>query len=461
MIMTPLRTNSKIESEYRARTRRSAELYEQACQVIPAGLTHDSRTLLPYPIYAARATGPRKWDVDGNEYVDYFGGHGALLLGHSHPAVVEAVTRQVPLGTHWGSSHELEVRWAELVNRLIPCAERVRFTASGTEASHLALRLARAFTGKPKVIRFVGHFHGWHDQVAAGSNSHYDGGVPAGILPALVEQTILLPADDPARVAETLSQRDDVAAVMFESSGASWGQVPMPPGFIAKLREITREHGVLLIFDEVITGFRWSRGGAQARIGITPDMCVLAKIVAGGLPGGAVAGRADIMDQLDATAAKRSAREKIGHQGTFNANPLCAAAAVATLSIVEEEDVCERAERTAEAIRTGMRQILIEEQIPWGVYGEASTFIVFQNPKKLPLDPATFDPLQYGFAELKAARNADLSHRLRIALLANGVDIMGAPGGLVSATHGEPEVAQTLEAFRTAVRWMKAEGDIA
>src|SRR5690606_25250270 len=222
------------------------------------------------------------------------------------------------------------------------------------------------------VAPVVGRLPGGPDRVAGGSTAHYDGGGPSGILPALVEQTILLPSDLPARVAETLSQRDDVAAIIFEPSGASWGQVPMPPGFIASLREITSQHGVLLIFDEVITGFRWSRGGAQARIGVTPDMCVLAKIVAGGLPGGAVAGRADIMDQLDAAAAKRSAREKIGHQGTFNANPLCAAAAVATLSIVEKEDVCERAERTAEAIRSGMRQILIEEQVPWGVYGEAS-----------------------------------------------------------------------------------------
>ena len=133
---------------------------------------------------------------------------------------------------------------------------------------------------------------------------------------------------------------------------------------------------------------------------------------------------------------------------------------MATLSIVEKEDVCERAEHTAEAIRSGMRQILIEEQVPWGVYGDASTFIIFQNPKNLPVDPATFDPLQYGFSELKAARNADRANRLRLALLATGVDIMGAPGGLVSATHGEREVAQTLEAFRTAVRWMKAEGDV-
>src|SRR6266550_5632953 len=135
-----------IEDQYRARTPRSAALYARASRVLPAGLTHDSRALLPYPIYAARAAGARKWDVDGNAYVDYFGGHGALLLGHAHPAVVDAVQRQVRLGTHWGSSHELEVRWAELVQRLIPCAERVRFTASGTEASHLALRLARAFT---------------------------------------------------------------------------------------------------------------------------------------------------------------------------------------------------------------------------------------------------------------------------------------------------------------------------
>ena len=277
--MSPARTNSKIEAEYRSRTRRSAELYARACKVIPAGLTHDSRTLLPYPLYAARAAGPRKWDVDGNEYVDYFGGHGALLLGHRHPTVLEAVQEQAPLGTHWGSAHELEVRWAELVNRLIPCAGRVRFTASGTEASHLALRLARAFTGKPKVIRFTGHFHGWHDGVTAGAMSHFDGGVPTGIPAALVEQTILLPADDIGQTAQTFATRTDIAAVLIEPSGASWGQVPLSPGFLAGLHELTRSHGALLVFDEVITGFRWSRGGAQQRYAITPDLCVLAKIV--------------------------------------------------------------------------------------------------------------------------------------------------------------------------------------
>ena len=320
--MSVTRTNSKIEAEYRARTRRSAELYARARKVIPAGLTHDSRTLLPYPIYAARATGPRKWDVDGNEYVDYFGGHGALLLGHGHPEVLEAIREQAPLGTHWGSSHELEVRWAELVNRLIPCAERVRFTASGTEASHLALRLARAYAGKPKVIRFIGHFHGWHDGVAAGAMSHFEGGVPAGIPAGLVEQSVMLPSDDirhvagSARDARRHCSRHARAVRRVVGAGAAAAEVPAPS--CASLRAIA---AWLLIFDEVITGFRWSRGGAQGRFGITPDMCVLAKIVAGGLPGGAVAGRADIMDQLDAAIAKDAGREKIGHQGTFNANP--------------------------------------------------------------------------------------------------------------------------------------------
>ena len=234
----------------------------------------------------------------------------------------------------------------------------------------------------------------------------------------------------------------------------------MPAGFLKRLREITREHDTLLIFDEVITGFRWSKGGAQKRLGVTPDLTVLAKIVAGGLPGGAVAGRADVLDQLDAQIMKQAAREKIGHQGTFNANPLCAAAAVTTLSIIERGDTCDKAEATAEAIRTGMRKILVEEGIAWGIYGDASAFQIFQNPRKLPIDPMTFDAGKLGFQGLKGVRNPDLAYRLRIALIANGIDIMGSPGGLTSAAHTAEDVASTLEAFRTSVRWMKADGDV-
>ena len=450
-----------IEDLYRARTPGSAKLYAEACRVLPAGLTHDSRTTSPYPIYVARADGPHKWDMDGNQYVDYFGGHGALLFGHCHPPVVEAVRRQAALGTHWGASHELEVRWAQVVQRLVPSAERVRFTASGTEASHLALRLARAYTGRPKIVRFVGHFHGWHDQVAPGAMSHFDGSVPAGIPASLAGESLLLPADDAAPALETLRSRDDIAAVIVEPSGASWGQVPLPPGFLTALREATRRHGVLLIFDEVITGFRWSRGGAQARYGIVPDLTVLAKILAGGLPGGAVAGAKDVLDQLDPAAAKAAGREKIGHQGTFNANPLCAAAGLATLSLVESGDACARAETTAEELRQGLRRVLVEEGVPWGVYGETSVFVIFPNPGRLPIDPASFDPLRLGFKGLKGARDPELNNRLRVALLVHGVDIAGGPGGFVSAAHGAREIAQTLDAFRSALRALKADGCLA
>jgi len=453
-------TNSPLEAAFRAATRKSAELHERARKVIPAGLTHDSRTLAPYPIHVERAQGPRKWDVDGNELVDYFGGHGALILGHAHPAMVEAVTRQISRGTHWGACHELEVQWAELINRLLPCAERVRFTASGTEATHLAIRLMRAFSGKPRIVRFIGHFHGWHDQVAAGSNSHFDGGTPAGILGGITDATVLVSADEIEPVEALLAERDDIAGVMIEPSGAGWGQVPLKPGFLQKLRAATEKAGVLLMFDEVVTGFRWSRGGAQGRYGITPDIASLAKIVAGGLPGGAVAGRADVLDQLDSAAARNAGREKIAHQGTYNANPLAAAAAIATLSLIEREDICGAAERSAGDIRDGMRRIVIEEGVAWGIHGEASTFQIFQNPKGIALDPATFDAAKLGFSGLKGAKDPSLAHRLRIAMIANGVDIMGSPGGLVSAVHGPVEVARTLEAFRAAVKAMKAEGDI-
>ncbi|HJQ60110.1 MAG TPA: aminotransferase class III-fold pyridoxal phosphate-dependent enzyme, partial [Vineibacter sp.] len=209
-------TNSTIVADYRARTPQSAALFERAHQLFPSGITHDTRYLDPYPLYVARGQGSRKWCADGHDYVDYFGGHGALLLGHSHPAVVEAVRRQAAIGTHLGASHELEVRWAELVTQLVPCAEKVRFTASGTEASHMVLRLARAFTGKLKIVRFTGHFHGWHDQVVAGSVAHYEGGVPIGVLPSIVDLSIVMPADDVAPTVKLLEERDDIAAVMLE-----------------------------------------------------------------------------------------------------------------------------------------------------------------------------------------------------------------------------------------------------
>ena len=189
-------TNSPLIDAYRRRTPTSARLYQRAQSVFPSGVTHDGRFLEPYPMYVARAAGSRKWDVDGNEYVDYSGGHGALLLGHNHPTVVEATQRQLPRGTHYGACHELEIRWGELVQQLVPSAELVRFTNSGTEATLLALRLARAFTGRPKILRFAGHFHGWHDHMAFGVGSHFDGTPTPGVLSEVAANVVLAPPGD-------------------------------------------------------------------------------------------------------------------------------------------------------------------------------------------------------------------------------------------------------------------------
>ncbi|MCK1524994.1 aspartate aminotransferase family protein [Bradyrhizobium sp. 17] len=453
-------TNSVIVTDYKARTEGSAKLFERATKVLPSGITHDARYLDPYSIHVGRAMGPLKWDVDGNEYVDYFCGHGAMLLGHSHPAVVEAVKRQMDLGTHYGASHELEVRWAELVCELIPCAEKVRFTASGTEASHMAIRLARAYTGKEKIVRFKGHFHGWHDHVAPGAISHYDGTTTPGVPQSVTDLTILTPTDDVSNIVQLIERHDDIAAVMFEPSGASWGQVPLPPGFVQAVRDVTTKKGVVMLMDEVITGFRWSVGGAQKALGVTPDLCILGKIVAGGLPGGAVAGSAAIINRIDHAASAAKNHERIAHPGTYNANPLSAAAAVTALSLVRDEKLAEKANRTAAELRSALRQVLIEESVPWGVYGESSVFLIYPNPWNDPIDPATFDPLKIPFEKLKGASNVNpLRGKIRMSLMSHGVDFF-TPGGFVSAAHGAPEIERTVYAFRRTLRKLKAEGEV-
>jgi len=211
--MTQPAKPSKIFDTYRAMHPKSAALYERARGVIAGGITHDGRNLKPFPVYIDRALGSRKWDVDGHEYVDYWMGHGALILGHCHPAVVKAIQEQAPRGTHFGACHELEVRWAELVCKLVPSAEMVRFTMSGTEATHLAIRIARAHTGHPKVVKFHGHFHGWHDGVVAAVNPPFDVPMSAGVPSQILDQLLLCPPND-IKAVDGLLQRGEVAACL-------------------------------------------------------------------------------------------------------------------------------------------------------------------------------------------------------------------------------------------------------
>jgi len=452
-------SNSAIISRFLELTPQSAKLAEQAKGIFPSGVTHDSRALAPYGLYVEKAAGPRKWDVDGREYVDFFGGHGALLLGHGRPEVVEAVKRQIALGTHFGASHALEVQWGALIQRLMPSAERIRFTSSGTEATHLALRLARAFTGKMKLARFKNNFHGWHDHMTSGYSSHYDGSPTVGVLPGVAENVVLLPPGDIDAVRAALRAHPDIAAVFIEPTGASFGRIPVKGAFLQQLREATAEAGVLLVFDEVITGFRVSPGGAQEHYGIRPDMTTLAKIVAGGLPGGAVVGRRDVFDMLDFEATKAAKREKIGHQGTFNANPLSAAAGVAALTIVAETDACARANASAATLRGRLNELLAKRGLAMAVYGEFSGFHVFTNPKGRKVDPQAFDPYAVEHDELKQNR-PELVQKLRLAMMIEGVDMAGWPGGMMSAAHGPAELDKAVAAFDAALDMLKREGEI-
>jgi glutamate-1-semialdehyde 2,1-aminomutase len=437
------------ERTYVARNPGSRRLYEEASAVFPSGVTHDTRFLQPFPIYCTHGEGAHKWDVDGHEYVDYIGGHGALLLGHSHPAVVKAVQEQMPRGTHLGSGHALEVRWGQLVQELIPSAERVKFTASGTEATHLAIRIARAATGKTAIVKFEGHFHGWHDYATAAVEPPYDVPTSSGV-PAEALATMRVVPTDLAAVEAALAQ-DDVAAVIVEPTGGSWGTLPVDAAFCRALRDLTQRKGVLLIFDEVITGFRCSPGGAQAAYGITPDLTTLAKILAGGLPGGAVAGRADLLGILEFDGARPGWNRggRIAHPGTFNGNPLSAAAGIACLEIVAKGEVHRHVNALAEQLRARLNDAARPFGLDGCAYGTFSMFHVSLDRALLPTTPGAART----YAKSKGAADA----KLRRAMLVQNVDLMGT-GGMLSIAHTEEDVARTATAFHHALTALAKEG---
>ena len=415
-------------------------MHEAARSLFPDGVTHDARRQNPFQLYYTHAEGAAKYDVDGNRILDYFPGHGALILGHSRPEVVSAVQEQMAKGTHFSGSTELEMQWGNWVRELIPSAEKVRFHSSGTEADMMAIRMARAYTGKTKVIKFDDHFHGWSDYLVAGSDGL--GGIPKETLSTM----IVLPPNDIETFERTLQNNDDIAAVILEPTGAHMGLEPILPEFLHQLREVTERYGVVLIFDEVVTGFRVSKGGAQEYFGIRPDLTTLAKILGGGLPGGAVTGKADIINMIEDKPgdAEYNRNTRIAHNGTFNANPISAAAGIAALEIVANEPINDTANLRAAQLKDGLNDLMGRMEIPGCVSGIASLMFL-----KLGLDhECDKEYCILSHEQMAESMQPERARQLTLSLLNHGVQ--SGNRFILTAAHTEDDIAHTIGAYEKA-----------
>ena len=435
-----------IHERFEQKFTKSKEMFEQGRDLIPGG-GHQTRAVRPFPIYVEHGKGGLKWDVDGNEIVDYMMGYGALILGIGHPKISEAVSRRVDRGTHMGTLTPLELRWAELVKRLIPSAERVRFTNTGSESTALAIRLARAYTGKTKLMKFREHYHGNHDYVSLQSGINTQAGIPKETL-----STVVVVEPQISAVEQALAQDKDIAAVILEPTGGHWGQYPLQnPRFLHELRDVTTRNGVVMIMDEVITGFRASRGGAQARFNVTPDLTTMAKIVGGGLPAGAIAGKAEIMELV---SPENTTGNRVPHVGTYNANPLSASAGIACLELVANEPINERADAMAQRLKVGLREALSRTEVPGHVHGIASMLHVVLGVD-CDCDGEICTMPHSRLAEANVPQRTEL---FKLAMLNEGVDMMGGIGFMVSAAHTEQEIDRTAAAFESALGALRQEG---
>lgn len=448
-----------IADEYASKYAQSRQLHQEAQALLPGGVTHMARAFDPFPLYIEKCVGAHKWDVDGNRYIDYWMGHGAMLLGHAHPAVVEAVREQVSRGTHAGGNTRLEMEWARLIMDLVPSAAAVKFTSSGTEATLLALRVARAYTGKSKIIKFEGHFHGWHDYAMCGVIPPYDTPMSAGIPEEVQRSVILVPFNDHAALTQALDSSDDIAAVIAEPGGSYDDTVPANPAFLAHLRQETARRGVVLIFDEVVTGFRYAVGGAQEYFNVIPDLTTLAKIMAGGLNGGAVVGREEIMEVFEPKADPTWKRyQMVPHPGTFNANPLSAAAGIAALKIITTGEPTKQAQEMADMLINGINQVLERRGVPGCAYGRASIFKTFIGAEAPRITRFDFSNVKEDTQTL--LQTPPLMSELRQGMLLNGVDLMRV-AGMVSAAHTAEIIEETVHAFDRTIGRMQQEGMLA
>ncbi|MDE3229295.1 MAG: glutamate-1-semialdehyde 2,1-aminomutase [Chloroflexota bacterium] len=425
---------------------RSEELFARARQVIPGGVNSPVRAFRAVggqPVFIDHGAGAYLYDVDGNQYIDYVGSWGPLIFGHAHPRVVAAITEAAQRGTSYGAPTAAETRLAELVIEAVPSIELVRFVNSGTEATMSALRVARAYTGRTKIIKYAGGYHGHADMllVAAGSGALTLGAPDSpGVPPGATAETLVVPYNNLAATRAVFERYpDEIAAIIVEPVAGNMGCVPPVDGFLAGLRELTSHFGAVLIFDEVMTGFRVAHGGAQALYGVTPDMTCLGKIVGGGLPAAAYGGKREILSLV-------SPAGPVYQAGTLSGNPLAMAAGAAQLELLREPGVYERLEALTAALSAGIGEAARAAGVPVHQTRVGSMFTTFFTPTPV-VDEAT----------AKTSDTAAFAAFFR-ALLERGVYIAPSQfeAGFVSLAHSDTDIARTIAAAGEAMRAVAA-----
>jgi len=434
-------TGEKLVEEYKKTHPGSQKLHERAVNVLAAnGATHVARIFDPFRPYITHAKGSRKWDVDGNEYIDYVMGHGSLILGHSHPAVVQAVQEQMAKGVHYGENHEMEVEWAELIKTMMPMAERVEFCACGQEANMMAIWLSRVFTGRKKILRLEENFHGWTDELVIKG-------------PGIVASEVsIIPFNDLNKVEEELAKRE-YAILMTEGGGAHMsGQVPVDTNFVRALPELTRKYGTVWLLDEVVTGFRDAPGGWQSLVGVKPDLTTLGKCVGGGLPVGALAGRADIMEAL---SPKTPMERCVRHTGTWNANPLLCSAGIAACKLYLNGEPQKMARELGTYLREKGNKVLKERDISGRLYSRNVIHFYLG-----PIDYEPSDDTMPPTKDIKQIMNpamVPIRSRLGFHLLQRGIATMSGRMFILTAAHTEDDIDQTIDAFSDSLDAMISE----
>jgi glutamate-1-semialdehyde 2,1-aminomutase len=383
----------------------------------------------PHPFYTIKANGSKLFDVDGNEYIDFWMGHCSLILGHSPPNVMKEVKQQIENGTHYGTSHELVITLAEQVVKMVPSAEMVRFTNSGTEAIMYGTRLARTYTGRDKIGKFEGGWHGGYNATHVGVKPPLDVPESAGLTSAVLKDTLVLPFND---IEETKRRIEDeeLAAIIVEPVLGAGGCVPAEKEFLKELRELCSERGILLIFDEVITGFRLSPGGGQQFYGVPPDITVLGKILGGGFPVGAITGSRELMEHMDALKYERP--EFSFHGGTFCGNPVTMTAGLATLRMLEDGRLLNELNKRGDRIRQQLSEIFEKHRIDVQITGVSSLLHTHFTKERV---KDVYDVFE-------ADREKLLNYHMH--LITNGVFFLPTKPGALSSVHTDEDLNKLL-----------------